>query len=756
MIDQVSLPLIDMAGRERGQLHLACLSGQTTWNGIATLVDRRGTIDATSAAAPVQLLEEIDYDYRIDAPGGATVIGVEPRELVSFSRTPTAGRLMAQRATGTVTFGVELSDRTRLRAELEIRSRKLDYETDYRSMLLRIAREAAELVQTTFAASSLRSFQPDTLSDPKTLYQRYAFMQSLLQSDDVQHALHLIERRPHHQHLETTAWTDPARGVRSGRQLAYELTAPGPRQPTARPVAGLDTLPKRIRESTHSTTYDTVPNRFVKYVLTRWRNLAVEVGNLLGSSSASDARGRREALIAAETLTQALTAPALCDAGRLESFPQSNQVLQGRSGYREILEAFLLAEAAATIDWHEHDQLFAAGQRDVATLYEYWVFLELIRIVENIPGFDVDKRELVKHSADGLRLDLRRTGASVVEAHGHCRGRPVTIEVWFNRQFSHSKHAASGTSWSESLRPDCSIRVRPQGGQFGAETWLHFDAKYRVASATDIVPGEAEGTAAENRADRPIPQDLLKMHAYRDAIRRTAGSYVLYPGSGSAESVDRRPYHEILPGLGAFVLRPSGSGEATRESTRILGSFLEEIIDHVAAQGTSAERALYWTNESYRGDPARKTDLEPALTRPALDTGVLLGFVRGRPHLDWCRRTGLYNLRADPSRRGSIELSSPELGSDFVVLYDSSSEETWTFSATGAFFVRTRAELFASGYPDPRGNSYVCLEVRPQTFSNALGGERIRRIVRARKPGVVGAPVVVTWSDLMDGSGPSI
>ena len=50
------------------------------------------------------------------------------------------------------------------------------------------------------------------------------------------------------------------------------------------------------------------------------------------------------------------------------------------------------------------------------------------------------------------------------------------------------------------------------------------------------------------------------MHAYRDAIRRTAGAYVLYPGNDGDdkrfEEFDHRGFHEVLPGLGAFAIRP--------------------------------------------------------------------------------------------------------------------------------------------------------------------------------------------------------
>ena len=65
---------------------------------------------------------------------------------------------------------------------------------------------------------------------------------------------------------------------------------------------------------------------------------------------------------------------------------------------------------------------------------------------------------------------------------------------------------------------------------------------------------EEEETESHRRSKR---EDLLKMHAYRDAISRTAGAYVLYPGD---EPVQLARFNELLPGLGAFPLRPLGDG----------------------------------------------------------------------------------------------------------------------------------------------------------------------------------------------------
>src|SRR5690606_2364996 len=158
-------------------------------------------------------------------------------------------------------------------------------------------------------------------------------------------------------------------------------------------------------------------------------------------------------------------------------------------------------------------------------------------------------------------------------------------------------------------------------------TWIHFDAKYRVDTVAQlfgvvegIEPGavnEADesdvfGDAEDTRTGRPLRADLLKMHAYKDAIRRSSGAYIIYPGIEEERNLE---YHEILPGLGAFPLRPTKEGVA--DGTSILTSFIEDVVMHVASQVTQHERQRYWVAEAHRGEPpAQPAWAADFLTRP--------------------------------------------------------------------------------------------------------------------------------------------
>lgn len=123
---------------------------------------------------------------------------------------------------------------------------------------------------------------------------------------------------------------------------------------------------------------------------------------------------------------------------------------------------------------------------------------------------------------------------------------------------------------------------------------IHFDAKYRVEDLESLFGAE---DADEELDGNYKSQDFLKMHAYRDAIRRSQGAYVLYPGRNNAPE-RFQGFHEILPGLGAFGVSPDSEGGA--KGFEVLENFLEEILLYLSNRTTAQERLSYHVAESYR------------------------------------------------------------------------------------------------------------------------------------------------------------
>jgi hypothetical protein len=301
------------------------------------------------------------------------------------------------------------------------------------------------------------------------------------------------------------------------------------------------------------------------------------------------------------------------------------------------------------------------------------------------------------------------------------------------------------------MRPDYSIYIRP-GSDEPAKfepVVLHFDAKYRLNFLSELFGSDEPNQLQSGKSSppaEPVRDDLLKMHAYRDAIRRSVGAYVIYPGT---EHELMREYHELLPGLGAFALRPAAGGHAS--GTAQLSQFLEDVLNHVASQVSQDERGRYWLRETFSGTSYAELATPPAhfLSAPPADTPVLLGYVRDLKHWQWIERTRLYNIRADGAR-GAVELGSRHLASEIVVLSCPDQKRVALYRVTMAPVVRSIDEMRKLEYPNPRG-TYFCFsveEIQDSPWTRLLSTDRVEQL-RAERTGTKGAPVAVTWLELV-------
>jgi hypothetical protein len=387
-----------------------------------------------------------------------------------------------------------------------------------------------------------------------------------------------------------------------------------------------------------------------------------------------------------------------------------------------------------------------------------WSYLVLVDVVAEIAGQPIPLASLFQPTELGLSLALRAGRASELEWTLDHRGRRIGLTLAFNRTFRVGEHAAG--SWTRVMRPDCSVRVRLSDAHVSPpdDVWLHFDAKYRLERLERFAPDETaeaapEVVAADEEETESIGaskrEDLLKMHAYRDAIRRSAAAYVLYPGEGPPTLY--LEHGEVLPGLGAFPLRPSADGGASGRLA--LRQHLADVVDHFASQITQHERSRYWRDAVFSLDPPALAAVAaaPFLERPPADVDVLLGFVRSSQHWEWIQRNGVYNVRAG-DRRGAVQFGGRELAAEMVLLYAVSGRTHRTlglFRRRRPWRVLTRADLEALRYPRPGGEHYFCAELESVDAPQWLD-VLPDRLLPAARPRPYGAPRVVSWQEIVE------
>jgi predicted component of viral defense system (DUF524 family) len=702
------------------------------------LVDLRAA-NPVDGLYPVHLLEDSEYLYEI--LGGLTdPIHLEPTELFFPDPDKTArGRLRTGSYVGVLPIEVASSG-TRHTAVVEVQSRKLGYLDEYRWMLRDLNDEAASLVLERFAPTKQRLIE-DWTRPPKSAYERFVHLQALFADPSFEQAVIFVTNRPYVEWVEQTELRMPNQPMRGGSRLARALTRPGPR--VEWPGGATRTLPAKIIIDVTAPTVDNVPNRFVKHVLDRFARLLSQMRDSLLSQpeSVSAPRGLREIEEIARRLEVLRSAPVFRDVGEMVILPVDNQVILKRAGYREVLGAYLRVETGTEIAWE--DESLSGAQRKASTLYEYWAFLQLLRVVKTItPNLDIS--ELFTETKDGLTLSLKQGRERRFHGTASCLGRDIDIDLYYNRSFSPTRNDVEGGSWSLPMRPDCSLRLQARSdGPDIAPVWLHFDAKYKLS---DFGLLQDVAGVDEDLSHQPVRDDLLKMHVYLGAIRRTVGSYVLFPGAGKAND-PYRAYTELLPGLGAFSLRPVVGGA----DTQALRAFLDDVLTHVASVATQERRHRYWEHQIFPAETRAPGSLgrEPIQGLPPADTTVLLGFVRTDKQRDWVLRTGLYNMRADLERNGSVSVHSREASTQLLVLYGAA-EIIGVWRLSGIATVLTGAQLLGLGYSAPRGDAYICVQLQERISEAAgfgLDYARVRGLAEAlAKP--FGSPAVTSWADL--------
>ncbi len=687
--------------------------------------------------APYQLSEGCYYDYELSDPGYFLADPfdniVQPHKRISH-----VGRLAPNIYVGTLEIPIHKKGSTEPvdKINLEVQSVKSGYRDDYRDMLELITEKCTDLLLQANSPVS-QHFEVDYATDSQTLYQKFSFIKSVIGTDEFAEAVHRIVTAP------VTKWTEisESKDIRNARRFSNanikEFLKGGRR--TKLPELhylkgyGIETLPERITSIRKTDSVDTPENRFIKHALENFLKFCTDINN-----KSKDFRHRKmekesESLI--RDLESQLHHSVFKQISRPTTLKLNSPVLQRKEGYREVLRVWLMFDLAAKLIWSGGDDIYSGGKKDIATLYEYWLFFKLLDLFQTI--FEIDPKdiaELIKETPDGLNLQIKQGKFTALHGVYDSGNRKLNIRFNYNRSFSGKKNYPDSGSWTTTLRPDYTLSFWPCGiTESEAEkqeliVHVHFDSKYKIANMTGILEQNAETDLdeekAENRKGIYKNADLLKMHAYKDAIRRTGGAYVLYPGDKSIKKIG---FHEIIPGLGAFPVRPcktdSGIGE--------LKAFILEILDHFINRASQREKIAFRTFDVYKTPPETGSEIRELLpetynTNRGLipdDTFVLVGFYNSPEQYEWIKRNGLYNFRMG-SGTGSLILDKETVSSKYLLLHttgDFDSGDLWRIVSYGPK-VFSKEDMIKKGYPSPSQDNYLVIQLEPvrdPEFENA-------------------------------------
>ncbi len=612
----------------------------------------------------------------------------------------------------------------------------LNYRKNYQFMLKDIAEKCTELLME-INSPITQNFEINFEKQNETIYQRFSFVNALINNDEFDEAIQKIISSP------TTKWQDnfELKDIRNIRKInSYSIRQIASRSNRVKleaPFGSLHNIPSKIETTHKSVTTNTPENRFFKHSLEVYLHFCIECRDAFKKHGYSKNKLEAEALV--EKLENQLNQPFFKEIERPTTLKLNSPALQRKSGYREILNAWLQFDLAAKLIWKGGDDVYKAGKRDIAVLYEYWLFFVLYDLMkkkfklDDIGNHDTYS-SLIQETADGLNVMVKSGKLTALEGVYKSEGRDLHIKFSYNRTFDGgTKYGAKKAgSWTKALRPDYTLSIWPaeiknesKAEELEKIVHIHFDSKYKVQQfeiktevESDVINSDDELTYSSN--DEKIDSlekekiderrgiyknaDLLKMHAYKDAIRRTGGAYVLYPGTEQHKPF--LGFHELIPGLGAFAIRPKEGENGTAE----LGSFIDKIIDHFNNMASQQRRHSNKIYEIHKDDsPNIVNEPLPDFIIPD-ETNIIIAYYKSKEHLNWILKEMKYNGRIGDTR-GAMELTPEFIGAQYILLHNKKEFEYLIFKVDQSDgkkpSIVSSADKIFNDYPNPSKPFYL-------------------------------------------------
>lgn len=663
-----------------------------------------------------QVVEGCYYDYELS---DEMFTLIKSQIVQPHSRKKNLGVIAPNIFVGTLSLPIFKDEKEVGDIELEVRSVKTNYREDYRDMLELITEKCTDLLMQANSPVS-HNFETDPNEKNKTRYQRFVFIKSIISTDEFSEAIHRIVTKPVTKWEETMGEKD-VRSIRRFNSTHIKEFASGVNRSKLSDnhllrKYGLESLPNKVSSTYKVDTVDTHENRFVKFALETFLRFCSEIK----MATKKDLQLFKEATLLETKLESYLQHSLFKKISNPNTLKLNSPSLQRQGGYREILRVWLMFDLAARLVWTGGDDVYKGGKKDIATLYEYWLFFKLLDLFNSVFNIDPKKVEdLIKPTNDNLNLQLKQGEHTALEGVYKNTTRELNVRFNYNKEFKGgiNPYPNSG-SWTTNMRPDYTLTIWPKDIEEDVAeeeeliVHIHFDAKYKVANFAELLEEktgkEINKEKEDNRKGIYNNADLLKMHAYKDAIRRTGGAYILYPGQTPKI---KQGFHEIIPGLGAFPIRPSKEDDGISD----LKNFIIKVVDHLVDRASQRENIATKTHQITRGG---LTDLlhealPEYLNEEKLipdETYVLVGYCKSKEHHDWYLENGLYNFRMN-DEHGSLVFDKSVVSAKYLLLrYDGKANEVYRIISKGVK-VFSKEKLIKMKYPQANRNEYIIIEI---------------------------------------------
>ncbi len=317
-----------------------------------------------SNEAQYQLKEGHFYDYEFSDKNYRLVCRDQENIVQKRKRNGHIGRIVPNIFVGTLSlefFHVNHIEK-KWEQKLEVQSTKTSYRKDYQYMLNSITEKCTDLILQANSPVS-HSFETDFNADNETLYQRFAFVKSIINSEEFEEAVYKIISAPTTKWTEEAEQTDVRKIKRFRNSEIKQLINSNNRIKLSVNHSlyseKLTSVATKINSYKKKESIDTSENRFIKHALETFSNFCMDLGN----HPKAGERLKHEANVVTEKLENHLQNNIFKEISRPTTLKLNSPTLQKKEGYREVLKVWLKFDLAAKLVWNGGEDVYSGGKK---------------------------------------------------------------------------------------------------------------------------------------------------------------------------------------------------------------------------------------------------------------------------------------------------------------------------------------------------------------------------------------------------------
>lgn len=458
---------------------------------------------------------------------------------------------------------------------------KLDYKSDYKSIIADINKEFSSLVFDVLKKTYTGFKEGNEINNDIIWWGVFGQLYK-----DIINSAKLILNKPHNRLIRDNYFSKADRI----RNLNYELEE--------QIAEHRENTQKYYRVERTILTTNTLENQFFKhsvfYVLNKFISIKNKLLNISKPRMSDEFRAELEQI---EKEFSIITHhPFFKQISEFRGMKQESLVLQKASGYSSLFRSWIILKRG--IDFL--DGVNKIELKNIADLYQIWCFIEMKNMIQKILNKRPEETNLAEILVDGFTIQLRTGSSSKVSFK---KDNGDLIELFHELKYT-DKIYDNTISHTVNQEPDIVLRITKNDLKENLQLTYLFDAKYRLVSDD-----------TENGKDFPPDDAINQMHRYRDAIfyhdnqenskpkKEVIGAYVLFPGADDADEVENLYFHKSIKkvNIGAYPLIP---GVKKSYNSSLLNKFLKDTLEVKESSSTLNEDVVPYKAMKYENPDA--------------------------------------------------------------------------------------------------------------------------------------------------------